>query len=181
MTLRLATPADRPSTRLGRAQPQQQRPGEHHELVRLPPEGVAELERAAIRHGVPVSVALAALVEARLALQAVVEAGGRPSLIGRHNDREASLSRAAEDYLALLRQGPEDRPRPQRREAPALGLVPIPTRLLAFCDQAALLSALAGDLELALNWEAQAVRAGRTLTEWALRQALLSITGPLAN
>jgi hypothetical protein len=121
------------------------------------------------------------LVEADLAVHAVTEAGGAIAAIGSYADRSALLSAAQADYLAFLtqrRSAPTAEPGERVRSAQ---LVSVPLRLAAFCDEARLRAAARRSLDEALGWETRAVRSARTLTEWALRQALMgSATGELA-
>lgn len=138
--------------------------------MRLSQETTAELAHAARKVGVPLGVALTVLVEAELAIEAVTDAGATISLIGTYDDRESQLSQAQADYVDVLCQ----RAPVESWSQSAAGLAAVPVRLLSFCDEPRLRLAVRRDLDQVLRWEMEAVRAGRTLTEWVLRQALMT-------
>lgn len=175
MSLRLITPGETraPASRWIRVP--SVRPGEPHEPVRLVHGIAAELTSVAGAGGVPSSVALAVLLEAELAARAVAEAGGTTSLVGSHSDRSVSLPVAQLDYLEFISQLPRDNAFAQPPARPSAEVLPVPVRLLPFCDESLLRVATRRDLSQAMRWEEHAVRSGRTLTEWVLRQALMAV------
>lgn len=176
MSLRLVEPDEAPAPPPRRKHVPSGRPGEHHEPVRLAQDIAADLMHTAGVCGVPISLALAVLLEAELAVHAVLEAGGTPSLIGRHEDRAVCLSAAQSDYLACINRRPGGHGSGEWRPASSAVVVAIPVRLLPFCDETVLRTAVRRELAHALRWEEHAMRSGRTLTEWALRQALMAAT-----
>jgi hypothetical protein len=121
---------------------------------------------------VHVALALSVLLEAELAAGAVVEAGCSTSDVGGYDAGVARLSAAQADYLDVVARRSESR-HPGLVSSLA-EVVPVPLRLLPFSDPDRLRSAVRRDLEQALSWEEQAMRSGRTLTEWVLVQALMA-------
>src|SRR4051794_14255424 len=177
MPLRLVGSSEAPAPPSHVRQIPSGRPGQHHEPVRLPHDVAVELAYVAHAGDVPISLALAVLLEAQLAVHAVTEAGGSPSVIGSHVDRSASLAPAEWNYLEFISQRPAGHASGRRRPSlAATSIVAVPVRLVPFCDESLLCDAVRRDLAHALRWEEQAVRSGRTLAEWALRQALLAAT-----
>jgi hypothetical protein len=152
------------------------RPGEYLEPVRLSPSAHKELSGAAEAHRVPNSLALAVLVDAELADRAVGEAGLLMRRLKLRSDAVALLSAAQADYLDFLAGASAGEPLARRPRPGAGGPAMVPVRLLPFCDPSLLDVAVRRDLGEALRWERLAMRSGRTLVEWALRQALVATT-----
>jgi len=174
MALRIVGPEEMRAPRPRRMTVPSGRAGEHHEPVHLAHDVAANLTRAASAEGIPASLALAVLLEAELAVHAVIEAGGTPARLGSHKDRSASLSAAQSDYLEFIAKRQASQAPAQQPTTSSAELVVVPVRLLPFCDESLLRVAVHRDLGQALRWEEHAARSGRTLTEWTLRQALMT-------
>lgn len=143
------------------------RPGEFHEGLPLPADLEGDLACRAAQVGVTVDVAASVLLEAALL---VADLDGAPSddlgPVGESCAGEA-LPQAAASYLRSLTVG--RRARPTRSQA----VVAVPVRLVARLRGIEVGWALrAVDLETALAWEIAAMRAARTMTEWALLRAV---------
>lgn|GEM_PF-6451261 len=169
----IATPAPPPLPDLGpllAARPR--RPGDRHELVELPPRVAATVERAAAAYGLSADVALTLLAEAAWLQQQLENLGGYGLVraLDEHAQAllrvERALSAAEADYLRTLvmSQRRSVKASPRQRAA-------VPVRLLGRVDPDVL---IATDEALArsVSWEAAAVLARMSMSEWGLREAL---------
>jgi hypothetical protein len=146
------------------------RPGDLHEPARIPvPTGLVSAARGV---GLPTSLALAVSAERALVVREVT---GDARTISALLDKATSapprlaLSAAYASYARTLIAALNGR-LPRHEEADSVSVVPtrLTDRLRAVPD----LELQPGALRGALEWELAAVRCGRTITEWALRELL---------
>jgi hypothetical protein len=137
----------------------------------VPESAAHRLRASAHRAGLPVDLAAALLVEARLVTEGLeaVDVSVDTSLA---NDAPVALSASESDYVRALTIG---RRRPQRTSDAAHGgplTVALPVRLLARCSPSLFKRAVADDLERAITLEVNALRAGLGMGESVTRRAL---------
>lgn len=154
------------------------RPGDRLESWRFEKGAFQELRGAAHAQGIGLDTAVALVVERRLSLDDLAEAGfgnleTALNLRARGSQPEMELWSAHHDYLRYLLRG----------EDAELGSVE-PTRVampIRLIDRLAHREVFAtgapdGDeLRSAIEWEIAALRSGESISEWAFRNALLEL------
>ncbi len=144
----------------------ERRPGELYEVVALDERTALALADKAQQAGVSAGVALTLLVELELLNQDLTDARAHlteplPAA------PEMRLGAAEANYIRWLAIG-----RQLKRRTYAHQSVAVPVRLLTRMTQATITSAVEGDLDRAIRWEAAAVTAGRTIGELGLLLSL---------
>jgi hypothetical protein len=150
----------------------QRRPGERHEPVAIAAREATQLLSRAADAGLTADVAATLLVEARLALDWLQEAGCTAVQL-RYEPPPVALSAAEADYLRALTVS-----RTRRRAArvePGVRTVSLPVRLIARASpEVVRRSVHDGDLEQAVAMEVHALRGGLLMGEWVARAAARS-------
>lgn len=150
--------------------PRDARVGELREPASLAP--TPELRRAAREVGVSTSLAVSLTAERELVARDLAD---EPELLAYLDARAVSarsrlpLSAGSAEYVRVLVGAINRRLAPLDADD---AVVLVPTRLAERLRACPGLSLAAKDLRPALAWELAAVRAGRTMTEWALLEAL---------
>jgi hypothetical protein len=151
--------------------PPGRRPGELHEPLRV---AVPARFRATAREiGVSTSLGVSVCAERWMVLQDLGELSAEAAALldatAASARCELPLSAANADYARLLLAALHGRCAPKRFDD---AVIVIPLRLSDRLSAVPTLRLMAGELRPALAWELAALRAGRTMTEWALAAAL---------